>query len=537
MRHAIATVILAAWVLWASCPAQAGRAALVIGNADYAVSGDLANPLNDATDMATRLSQVGYSLFGGGPHLDLTERQMSTLVRDFANSLQEGDLAVFYYAGHGAQYNGTSYLVPVDDAEIAFANDLRDFAYDAETALQRITAVPGVTAVMILDACRNLPLRRRPTGNRDSGGDAAGLARMQVPAGRSAIVIYATAPNQTSSDGDGRNGTFTGAFLEALDDPARRVDDIHYEAAALVRARTDGFQAPWIELGFAGVTPPVFAQPTRPAAAAGPTGPAGPTPDSALRVVERTWAMIRTIEDPAAQMAAIAGFVETFPEAPAAAAARVRLNDLRATLAAGRGTAPQTRPAAPAKPGRGVLDDGAAHYGAIALAAPPPPGGARFRLLAGGFERAAPLADDCRGYIAAHPDYRLDWTDRLGRLTLAAEGAAGLTLVVRTPDGGWLCGGGPAGPDAGATGATETGAAGTPAAQAGVPAAMPRVDLGDPVAGAYRIWVGTLDQPDTAPTATLVILPHDADGLRREVGRPLPGTGVGPDLPRPEAVP
>lgn len=232
--------------------ARAERVALVIGNSQYSAH-PLINPINDATDMAERLAEIGFRVHGDGPLLDVDLRDLQVAVRDFTRSLNPGDLAVFYFAGHGVEYKGTNYLIPTDDEEIQFAEDVPDWSYPAPRLLERLAAT-GATGVIILDACRNNPLPERG-GERDMG---IGLTAMDTPAGASAFIMYAAAPGQTSSDGEGRNGLFTGALLEALERPTRRIDDIMYEVSFAVRSATDGRQVPWLEFAFAGEIPPQF---------------------------------------------------------------------------------------------------------------------------------------------------------------------------------------------------------------------------------------------------------------------------------------
>jgi len=232
--------------------AHAERLALVIGNSDYAAN-PLINPVNDATDMAARLAEIGYRVHGDGPLLDVDLRDLQVAIRDFTRSLNPGDLAVFYFAGHGVEYKLTKYLIPTVDGQIQFAEDVPDWSYPAPRLLERLAAT-GATGVIILDACRNNPLPERG-GGRDVG---IGLSAMDAPPGASAFIMYSAAPGQTSSDGEGRNGLFTGALLQALDRPDRRIDDIMYEVSFAVRNATDGRQVPWLEFGFAGEIPPQF---------------------------------------------------------------------------------------------------------------------------------------------------------------------------------------------------------------------------------------------------------------------------------------
>ena len=86
------------------------KLALVIGNAAYPQS-PLKDPVNDAVAMAGVLRRLGFEVTEGR---DLGRQQMEEAVDRFAGRVQAGDLALFYYAGHGAQWQQENYLIPVD---------------------------------------------------------------------------------------------------------------------------------------------------------------------------------------------------------------------------------------------------------------------------------------------------------------------------------------------------------------------------------------------------------------------------------------
>src|SRR5688500_18199586 len=56
------------------------RVALVIGNAAYTKAKPLANPSNDAGDMAKALKELGFEVISG---VNQNKRQMETLIREF----------------------------------------------------------------------------------------------------------------------------------------------------------------------------------------------------------------------------------------------------------------------------------------------------------------------------------------------------------------------------------------------------------------------------------------------------------------------
>ena len=75
------------------------RLALVIGNGAYQHTTALANPPNDAADMAATLKTLGFEVISG---IDQNKLQMEKLIREFGNRLRETKgVGLVFYAGHG----------------------------------------------------------------------------------------------------------------------------------------------------------------------------------------------------------------------------------------------------------------------------------------------------------------------------------------------------------------------------------------------------------------------------------------------------
>jgi uncharacterized caspase-like protein len=67
-----------------------------------------------------------------------------------------------------------------------------------------------------------------------SKSGAGGLASMDAPQGT--LIAYATAPGKTAADGEGRNGTYTGALLSELRVPGLKVEDVFKRARNRLKA-------------------------------------------------------------------------------------------------------------------------------------------------------------------------------------------------------------------------------------------------------------------------------------------------------------
>src|SRR3954471_5558067 len=98
------------------------RIALVIGNGAYTSAPPLKNPPNDARDMAATLKTLGFEVTSG---VNVNQRDMKRLIREFGQKLKAGGNGLFYYAGHGVQARGRNYIIPVD-AEIQNETDVED---------------------------------------------------------------------------------------------------------------------------------------------------------------------------------------------------------------------------------------------------------------------------------------------------------------------------------------------------------------------------------------------------------------------------
>jgi hypothetical protein len=202
------------------------RVALVIGNAAY-VDKPLVNPVNDATDMAAALRRLGFDV------LERTNRnaeQMRTDLADFQDRLREGDVALFFFAGHGVQTARGNYLLPVG-VRFRRERDVELHALEAASVLRRLEEAKTSMSMVVLDACRDNPL---PPESRSA--DSRGLARMDASIG--SLIAFATAPGRTADENrQGRNGLYTQKLLRHIETPGLSVEEV------FKRVRTDVIEA------------------------------------------------------------------------------------------------------------------------------------------------------------------------------------------------------------------------------------------------------------------------------------------------------
>lgn len=160
MRRLTCVLLCVLPLLFGASLAQAEkRVALVIGNSAYQQVTTLANPTNDADDMAAALKTLGFDVIESH---DLNQAGMLATIRRFTEALQGSDAGLFYYAGHGLEVGNTNYLVPVD-AELASEGDLAFEAVKLDLVLEQLER-EAKTAL------------RHPAGQRGSRRSGAQLA-------------------------------------------------------------------------------------------------------------------------------------------------------------------------------------------------------------------------------------------------------------------------------------------------------------------------------------------------------------------------
>jgi len=220
-------------------PSNLQQVALVVGNNQYEHS-PLKNPVNDATDIARVLEEIGFDV---SLKTNLKQRQMDDAIHDFTKRLSQSNNSVglFYFAGHGAQVNGQNYLLPIDNERIKDGTDLEYHAVYADKILKKMEKAKTSLNIIILDACRDNPY----SGGRTLKG---GLAPMQQTHG--SIIAFATATGKTASDTSqkGTNGLFTSHLISALKiahQKHQRIDDMFMQISENVTHESKDRQQPW----------------------------------------------------------------------------------------------------------------------------------------------------------------------------------------------------------------------------------------------------------------------------------------------------
>jgi hypothetical protein len=272
------------------------RVALVIGNSHYKSTAPLPNPVNDAADVASSLSAIGFDVLF---KTDLGKHETDLVLAQFARMATGADAALIFYAGHGMQFQGRNYVMPVDaelDDEFSLKYQMTVLD-DIRGALEQATG----PKIMILDACRNNPLAERfirsISGKTRDIGNVHGFTRPEPTRGM--VIAYSTQADDVAQDGNERNSPFTRALLSRINEPGLEIGTMFRRVAGDVYKSTAGKQLPELSISLLS--------------------------DFYLNEAQtdaHLWAQVRTTDD----ADTIRDFLIRFPTSPLAAEAKLRLD-------------------------------------------------------------------------------------------------------------------------------------------------------------------------------------------------------------------
>ena len=256
------------------------RFALVIGNAAYQSLSPLPQAQQDATSVAEGLTELGFDV---DLVLNANLRFQRFSIQQYAEKLSQaapGSVGVVYYQGHGVAVDGMNYLLPP-----TVAADNAGAVARTSIDLATLTTAPGaeVQSIVIMDCCVTNPFAAT------SGISGQGFTEVTAPDG---VLLAYAAPLGEVATGD---GSFAADLLAQLAMPDVSVAD------ALLAAAPQ-----YISNGL--------------------SDPAGDVAEPEPAADEQAWDDVKDSGD----SAALAGFVENFPESGYVAAAQ----ELIASLAA-----------------------------------------------------------------------------------------------------------------------------------------------------------------------------------------------------------
>ncbi len=212
------------------------RVALVIGNGQYAMR-TLKNPENDAQSMAETLSSLGFEV---DYYANLDQKAMVQHIFDFFHhKAAKSALRLVYYAGHGIQFEGKNYLIPVD-ANLAVSSEIPQNSFVLDELRRSLDELKQGASIIILDTCR---VNLCPVGRCRGVMSSLGLTDERRSSGT--LIAYSTGPGLPASDGkELEHSLYTQILTELLPTPGLPVEKLFRRLTEEVFHRSGGLQKP-----------------------------------------------------------------------------------------------------------------------------------------------------------------------------------------------------------------------------------------------------------------------------------------------------
>ncbi len=210
----------------------APRNALVIGVANAGADAGfltLANPVNDATEVAKMLRDLRFSVIA--PHENyppdqMTRQNIKRALYDFALTLKSvGGVGLVYFSGHGIQRNGQMYLAPYGTF-VRYDRDLDEEMVPERLFFDAFKYAGNNLNILIIDACRNNPWNNP----LESFGNPV-WAPGEPPEMPGVIQAHATLSGAKALDGNNLSPYAT-AFVRSLVVSDRHLGDFFNEGVA-----------------------------------------------------------------------------------------------------------------------------------------------------------------------------------------------------------------------------------------------------------------------------------------------------------------
>lgn len=178
-------------------PLTGDRVALLIGNSSYNDFEwpSLANAVNDIDYVCTAFARAGMA-----PRIirNADKPSLDAALAAFAAEAKGAKSVVIYYAGHGFEYGGRNWLVPMDATPVARRADVETRYLSLEMLVEQVVPT-GAFALLFVDACRTAdPVVRLADADATSG--VAGTAPLGLLNIGQGAVFYSTAKGRPALD-------------------------------------------------------------------------------------------------------------------------------------------------------------------------------------------------------------------------------------------------------------------------------------------------------------------------------------------------
>jgi len=225
-----------------AAPLRGDRVALLIGNSAYNdwEWPSLKNAVNDIDYVCDAFAKAGIS-----PRIirNADKTALDAALAQFADEAKGAKSVVLYYAGHGFEYGGRNWLVPMDAPPATRRADVEK-RYLSIEALVKHVVPQGAFTLLFVDACRTAEPVVRVEDVDISGGEAGSAPLGLLDIGQGA-VFYSTAKGRPALDFapvGSPVSPFAAAVVKELAIPGLEISDYFKVVSREVYKRTYGME-------------------------------------------------------------------------------------------------------------------------------------------------------------------------------------------------------------------------------------------------------------------------------------------------------
>jgi uncharacterized caspase-like protein len=183
--------------------------------------------------MASTLGLLGFDVINVR---DGSSDDMTRAVESFLKRLGQNDVGLFYFSGHGVEYAGRNYLLPIN-LNTNEPEEIPRFGLDVTRLIERLSRAEDKLSIIVVDACRNNPVRSKTRQL------SAGLS--EIKPARGALIGFSTGPGMVAEDGQDNLSPYTKHLAKNLMQKGLKVESIFKITARDVEIETAGRQIPW----------------------------------------------------------------------------------------------------------------------------------------------------------------------------------------------------------------------------------------------------------------------------------------------------
>ena len=183
----------------------------------------LANAVNDIDHVCQAFADTGFEIID---IRNATIAELNSAITAFSAKAAQADSAVVYYAGHGFEYNGRNFMVPVGAPLFATKNQLENDFVPLEKLLAAASLAKKFN-LFFMDACRTPdPIVQLKDAEADD--PAGGVSPMGLLEMKQGAVFYSTAKGKPALDAapiDSPTSPFAKAIASSLAIPGLELSD------------------------------------------------------------------------------------------------------------------------------------------------------------------------------------------------------------------------------------------------------------------------------------------------------------------------